>query len=697
MGVTSAQRFTAAHPCPVCGGHQSMRPGRGLRCWGFLSADGEYAHCTREEYAGELAVGQDGTHAHRLSGDCRCGQRHDQRVPRLKGVAVPRRLLREKAYAIADGFEHVRYDYDDGSKTFQWRSNGVPGLGGLKVEDLSLYGCDGLASLAQGTTVVIVEGEKACDALNSRGVPAVATATGAKSLPARSVLDPLRPFDLVLWKDNDADGLHHMRGLAGRLAEGGTTCRWLDWPDAPEKGDAHDFFACGGTAEQLHRLVAAAREWHPAEDAPAWQPRLLIAPEERAMAARDTFVDRYIAYGKRRTDAPESFHEAVGLAALSVVVGRRAVLHLSTGDVYPSLWLMLLADSTIYRKSTSMDYGQELIELVDQELLTPNDFTPQRFVAILAEHDGRALLFKRDEFSGFYDGLNRLDYMAGLKECLCDVYDSRPFKREKMKPRAAAGQEESKQDEWRFNIREPFLSLLVGTTEERFFEVARPSDVNSGYLPRFAYVLPSGEARPSRPITELDVGTEQQRDSLAAELGEMAGRDIRLSATQEALARFNQYVADLEAEARGAPNRDLVAIVGSRISWMALRIAELLAVADTSQRIALPHLLRGMEVAEGWRQNAIRLLGGLAPSKFERRAQRLLQLVERVGAGGMSRRDAMRSLKANKREMDDLEVTLDQRGELRVEQRVTAGGASTWYTAALSPVSPLSLGAIPAD
>lgn len=49
--VKPEQRFTEARPCPICGGHYGLPDGQGIRCWGFLSADGATAFCTREEYA----------------------------------------------------------------------------------------------------------------------------------------------------------------------------------------------------------------------------------------------------------------------------------------------------------------------------------------------------------------------------------------------------------------------------------------------------------------------------------------------------------------------------------------------------------------------------------------------------------------------------------------------------------------------
>src|SRR5207249_1338753 len=145
---------------------------------------------------------------------------------------------------------------------------------------------------------------------------------------------------------------------------------------------------------------------------------------------------RYVTYGQQCTDAPADFHRAVAFVVLSTVVGRRAVLKLNVGDVYAVLWLLILAESTIYRKSTVYDLARTLLRAVDPALLAPNDVTPQRFLAMLAERNGEPVLFQRDEVAGFFETMNRLDFMAGLKETLCHIYDARPFRREKMKPKA---------------------------------------------------------------------------------------------------------------------------------------------------------------------------------------------------------------------------------------------------------------------
>jgi hypothetical protein len=73
----NVHRYTAASPCPVCGGSQNLPRGRSLRCAGF-SLD-VVCYCTREEYAGLLTTLADTdppAYKHLRFGRCDCGREH---------------------------------------------------------------------------------------------------------------------------------------------------------------------------------------------------------------------------------------------------------------------------------------------------------------------------------------------------------------------------------------------------------------------------------------------------------------------------------------------------------------------------------------------------------------------------------------------------------------------------------------------
>lgn len=298
--VTAEQRFTKRHPCPICGGHNQLPSGRGVRCYGYLGSDRRYAHCTRDESANGLPQETGGTYAHRLAGSCHCGVGHGTEPPNANGHEAtnghhpsepapegPRpTVVRTCRWLIAtiDGepIEHVRDDFDDGSKKMRWERGGKNGLRGLRVADLPLYGADEI-STAKG--VIIVEGEQARDALQpiarEIGLAVVGTVTGAKTRPSDDVLATLPDVPLFVWPDSDDDGEPHMAGIAAALVAMGRLERDIKriaWDLArPGAGDdAADFVQALGTTEDLAELLVSAPPiGAPVRDAP---PNLIVLP-----------------------------------------------------------------------------------------------------------------------------------------------------------------------------------------------------------------------------------------------------------------------------------------------------------------------------------------------------------------------------------------------------------------------------------
>jgi putative DNA primase/helicase len=97
------------------------------------------------------------------------------------------------------------------------------------------------------------------------GVAATCNAGGAgkwRSEHARY----LHGADVVVIPDNDPAGREHGELVAKSLVGTAARTRVLELPGLPEKGDASDWFDCGGTAEQLWRLAERAPDWRECPD-----------------------------------------------------------------------------------------------------------------------------------------------------------------------------------------------------------------------------------------------------------------------------------------------------------------------------------------------------------------------------------------------------------------------------------------------
>ncbi len=143
----------------------------------------------------------------------------------------------------------------EGSKTFRFRvpPNEIWGsLAPLKERDLPLYGAELMATAPMGCPVYYVEGEKAADACRAAKMLVVSHVGGADQDDLGDAFSVLRGRIVRLWADNDEAGQRCMARIAAKLKGIAARVSQVNVPlSLPEKGDAADYFAIGGTVELL--------------------------------------------------------------------------------------------------------------------------------------------------------------------------------------------------------------------------------------------------------------------------------------------------------------------------------------------------------------------------------------------------------------------------------------------------------------
>lgn len=139
------------------------------------------------------------------------------------------------AVAGGPGPLHTRHDLPAGGKKVTWER-------GARPVDLVYFATGDNRPPAAGSPLVVVEGEKAADAVAAAGFVAGATVCGAPAQPSDAVVALLARYAVTLSPDNDDAGRKHMMRIAERLErQGAESCRWLDPPsDAPEHWDLAD-------------------------------------------------------------------------------------------------------------------------------------------------------------------------------------------------------------------------------------------------------------------------------------------------------------------------------------------------------------------------------------------------------------------------------------------------------------------------
>ena len=250
------QRFRAESPCPVCGGHASLPQHEGRRCYGFISEDGRFAHCTREQFAhGLTLISGSSTFAHLLQGPCHCGKLHST-TSEARSISTSSTSSARRPKPPVDSYRHpqlgepsemwpyydalgtltgyaARFELPEGSKAIRPL---VPKGGGWNWEGIPpprpLYNLLEL-QYRPDAPILVVEGERTADAAGTRFPTYVpVTSMGGARAPKYTDWTPLRERHVVIWPDNDGDGLQYAKEVA-RLARaaGAATINLVSLPE----------------------------------------------------------------------------------------------------------------------------------------------------------------------------------------------------------------------------------------------------------------------------------------------------------------------------------------------------------------------------------------------------------------------------------------------------------------------------------
>lgn len=272
-GHTSGiQRFHGSFACPICGGSDDDPRGQERRCWGYLSSDGEYAHCMREEHSGGLPTHPgSGGYAHKLKGACKCGTEHAPADPPARQPKPKRPKKNEAYYHYKDEsatllFQAIRQRYiDTGEKTFTQRRPSGDGkwVYNLKGVRTVLYRLPELVKADSKKPVFFVEGEKDVDRLRAQGLIATCNPMGAGKW-REEYAPSLRGRLVIIIPDNDKPGREHAedvgRGLHGIAAE----VKIVELPGLAQGGDVSDYLD-HHTRDELIELAKSAPAWSPVE------------------------------------------------------------------------------------------------------------------------------------------------------------------------------------------------------------------------------------------------------------------------------------------------------------------------------------------------------------------------------------------------------------------------------------------------
>ena len=400
----------------------------------------------------------------------------------------------------------------------------------------------------------------------------------------------------------------------------------------------------------------------------------LMSKEEKALvnAATPNFVDRYIKWASSLGDAAYQYHQAGAFVLLSSILCGSVGLPTSYGTIIPNLWFMILADTTLTRKTTSMDIAMELLEEIDPSAILATDGSIEGMFTSLSLRPNKPSIFLRDEFSGLIESMAKKDYMAGMPEMLTKLYDGKLQKRLLRKEV--------------IEVRDPRLIIYGGGIKNRVTSAVTFEHVASGFLPRFIFITAESDVSRIKPLGPPTTKISNERLAIINELKELydhyngvkllhfAGSESEIEQnksfdaelTDEAWIRYNKLEFKLVELGTLSSIPDIYTPVGDRLAKSILKAAILIAASRQREAdkvtVELIDLLQAIKYGEQWRAYSQEIIDNVGKSTTERKLDHIIDAIRKRGADGASRSRIMRTFKLTSREAAAYFDTLMDRG-----------------------------------
>jgi len=474
-----------------------------------------------------------------------------------------------------------------------------------------------------------------------------------------------------------------------------------DWSAALWKV-INECFRCGMSAEETFIVARKAkcnkyeRDGRPIDD--LWREVLKASDQHNVKAAfeellampelvpgpdSDTFVDEYREWASSCTDAVVDYHDLCIIVALSSIISNSVRLSTSAGSIVPNLWGILLGDSTLTRKTTSMRLIMDILVTLDNELVFATDGSPEGVLSALAERPNRASIFFKDEISGFFTAMRHKEYFAGMQEMLTALYDVPPFLTRRLRKEI-------------ITVESSAFVFLGGGIPDRIHETINESFVYSGFLPRFLVV--AGEAdletrRPLGPPTEENIAgrlkvinkladvTEDYSGNVIQTIGGqkvLMPKRITATLTDDAWARSAEFENRMLKTANHSVLKGLALPTFDRLSRSMVKMAVIFGAVrqkPLNDEITVNEgdMINAAWYVQRWGKNSIEMFANAGKDLKERIFDKAADLIE--DNPGIKKGELGRYLRVDSRQLAMIVETLEERGIIYSEKR----GKATHY------------------
>lgn len=422
---------------------------------------------------------------------------------------------------------------------------------------------------------------------------------------------------------------------------------------------------------------------------------VLSKEAEAAGSFVGAWVDDVLDWAKHRSPmTPETFLLAGTLFSLGLAISRRVCVHIH-GPVFPHFYILWVARTSVYRKTTGLSAIYDLIYKAMPHMLFPEELTPEAFILTSAGHrpsnyDNLGAYAKKmvdkgvihaaqrglilDEASGLF-AQGKKDYMAGSEEMWLRGFDAPPMYTRETK------------NDGRMIINALAFSLLGATTPAAFIRSVPTDGWDTGLTARFLLCFPesrlpysSGQLSASdyEPPTDLVKRLAALYNALplpeqnkALESNELPPKLPTLWATVDKavfgpLSAYSQALAydliwDGNLDSRLHGNYSRLPVYTQKIMLALAAIDWADAKSHGEIRITLGHYARAQQITELFRASLHRLVAGLSQTREAEQEDQILAHLEKFPEGE-TERDILRRTGMPRKSIQDALESLQEAG-----------------------------------
>jgi hypothetical protein len=256
--------------------------------------------------------------------------------------------------------------------------------------------------------------------------------------------------------------------------------------------------------------------------------------------------------------------------------------------------------------------------------------------------------------------------MSGMLESLTKFYDCQS------ESRVLAGDQRQNQTTRTVYIRDPRLTLMVGGTLTRFFDVINEDRIMDGFLPRFLFSVKEGSAANMRSLEVATASYNRDADLLLQNImGVYLCRDRELSTEQEVLDMHRDYMMELvTSEYATYAGRDFGGVY-NRLAISVLKVAMILACVEQKKKVKLKakHLDNAIMLAQDWKQSVDYIIKTVGKPAKERQYDKVMEFLIDNG-GTTTQATLMKVFHLENRDIKRVIETLVQREMINTNGRL---------------------------